>query len=78
MLDRDRDELARASDGLENAFPVFRDISIPDDAAAALAETGPLPLRRRAGGFGALAGAIVSQQVSVAAADATQLSRRSK
>ena len=38
--------------------------------AAALAETGPLPLRRRADGFEALFGAIVSQQVSVAAADA--------
>lgn len=31
---------------------------------------GPLPLRRRADGFDALFGAIVSQQVSVAAADA--------
>lgn len=38
--------------------------------AAALRETGPLPLRRRPDGFGALLGAIVSQQVSVAAADA--------
>lgn len=36
----------------------------------ALARTGPLPLRRRADGFGALLSAIVSQQVSVAAADA--------
>lgn len=36
----------------------------------ALVLTGPLPLRRRPGGFGALMGAIVSQQVSVAAADA--------
>ena len=32
--------------------------------------TGPLPLRRRADGFEALLDAIVSQQVSVAAADA--------
>ncbi|MEX5729214.1 DNA-3-methyladenine glycosylase II [Rhodovulum iodosum] len=32
--------------------------------------TGPLPLRRRDDGFDALFGAIVSQQVSVAAADA--------
>ena len=38
--------------------------------AAALAETGPLPLRRRDDGFAALLSAIVSQQVSVAAADA--------
>lgn len=38
--------------------------------AAALALTGPLPLRRRAGGFGALLDAIVSQQVSVASAQA--------
>lgn len=36
----------------------------------ALALTGPLPLRRRADGFAALMSAIVSQQVSVAAADA--------
>ncbi|PRX38108.1 DNA-3-methyladenine glycosylase II [Meinhardsimonia xiamenensis] len=38
--------------------------------AHALALTGPLPLRRRADGFAALLSAIVSQQVSVAAADA--------
>ncbi len=38
--------------------------------AAALERTGPLPLRRRADGFEQLLGAIVSQQVSVAAADA--------
>jgi DNA-3-methyladenine glycosylase II len=38
--------------------------------AAALAETGPLPLRRRKDGFEALLSAIVSQQVSVAAAAA--------
>jgi DNA-3-methyladenine glycosylase II len=37
---------------------------------AALEAVGPLPLRRRADGFAALFGAIVSQQVSVAAADA--------
>ncbi|TCP42203.1 DNA-3-methyladenine glycosylase family protein [Rhodovulum marinum] len=36
----------------------------------ALALTGPLPLRRRTDGFDALLSAIVSQQVSVAAADA--------
>jgi len=38
--------------------------------AAALAATGPLPLRRRPDGFPALLGAIVSQQVSTAAARA--------
>jgi DNA-3-methyladenine glycosylase II len=38
--------------------------------AAALAQTGPLALRRRPDGFAALLDAIVSQQVSVAAADA--------
>ena len=38
--------------------------------ARALALTGPLPLRRRPDGFAALLDAIVSQQVSVAAADA--------
>ena len=38
--------------------------------AAALEATGPLPLRLRADGFEALMGAIVSQQVSVAAAEA--------
>ncbi|MBD3677158.1 MAG: DNA-3-methyladenine glycosylase 2 family protein [Rhodobacteraceae bacterium] len=38
--------------------------------AFALEQTGPLPLRRRKDGFETLLGAIVSQQVSVAAADA--------
>ncbi|AZQ67857.1 DNA-3-methyladenine glycosylase 2 family protein [Silicimonas algicola] len=38
--------------------------------AHALTLTGPLPLRRRKDGFPALLDAIVSQQVSVAAADA--------
>lgn len=38
--------------------------------AAALAMTGPLPLRRRAGGFAALLHTICAQQLSVAAADA--------
>ena len=38
--------------------------------AHALAQTGPLPLRRRGDGFSHLLGAIVSQQVSVASADA--------
>lgn len=38
--------------------------------AHALSLTGPLPLRRREGGFAALYDAIVSQQVSVASANA--------
>ena len=38
--------------------------------AAALDQTGPLPLRRREDGFAALLNAIVSQQVSVASARA--------
>ena len=38
--------------------------------AAALALTGPLPLRRQADGFAALLDAIVGQQVSVASARA--------
>ncbi len=38
--------------------------------AHALERTGPLPLRRRKDGFAQLLGAIVSQQVSVASADA--------
>lgn len=38
--------------------------------AAALQLTGPLPLRRKPDGFGALLSAIVSQQVSVASASA--------
>ena len=38
--------------------------------AHALAQTGPLPLRRRPDGYRALLGAIVSQQVSVASANA--------
>lgn len=46
---------------LANAEPRF---------AAALSETGPLPLRLRKDGFAALLDAIVSQQISVAAANA--------
>lgn len=38
--------------------------------AMALSETGPLPLRRKPDGFAELVSAIVSQQVSVAAANA--------
>jgi DNA-3-methyladenine glycosylase II len=41
--------------------------------AQALELTGPLPLRRRPDGFAALLDAIVSQQVSVAAAEAIRL-----
>ncbi len=40
--------------------------------ARAYAETGPLPLRRRAGGFGALLDAICAQQLSVASASAVK------
>ena len=53
--------VAEGAEWLARAEPRF---------AHALALTGPLPLRRRADGFAALAGAIVSQQVSVAAANA--------
>ena len=45
--------------------------------AAALADTGPLPLRLRADGFAQLLSAIVSQQVSVASAAARSWPRRS-
>jgi len=38
--------------------------------ASALQNTGPLPLRLRSDGFDALVGAIISQQVSVASANA--------
>lgn len=38
--------------------------------AVALSETGPLPLRRNAGGFAALLDTIMGQQVSVASAEA--------
>ncbi|MEL7025989.1 MAG: DNA-3-methyladenine glycosylase 2 family protein [Pseudomonadota bacterium] len=44
--------------------------SIEPRFAAALDQTGPLPLRLRKDGFEALLSAIVSQQVSVAAANA--------
>ena len=53
--------VAEGADWLAGAEPRF---------AAALDLTGPLPLRRRRDGFEALLAAIVSQQVSVAAADA--------
>jgi len=51
--------VAEGAEWLAGAEPRF---------ARALALTGPLPLRRRGDGFGALLSAIVSQQVSVAAA----------
>jgi DNA-3-methyladenine glycosylase II len=44
--------------------------SVEPRFGAALARTGPLPLRRRPEGFAALFDAIVSQQVSVAAGNA--------
>lgn len=55
------DCVAEGADWLARAEPRFAD---------ALKQTGPLPLRRRRDGFTALLDAIVSQQVSVAAADA--------
>ena len=55
------DCVAEGADWLARAEPRF---------AQALDQTGPLPLRRRRDGFTALLDAIVSQQVSVAAADA--------
>jgi DNA-3-methyladenine glycosylase II len=54
-------DLAEGAEWLARAEPRF---------ARALELTGPLPLRRRPDGFPALFGAIVSQQVSVAAAQA--------
>lgn len=55
------DDVAEGAAWLAAAEPRF---------AAALELTGPLPLRRRADGFATLFSAIVSQQVSVAAATA--------
>ena len=55
------DCVAEGAQWLSRAEPRF---------ARALELTGPLPSRRRADGFAALLGAIVSQQVSVAAANA--------
>ncbi len=55
------DDVAEGAAWLAAAEPRF---------AQALELTGPLPLRRRADGFATLFGAIVSQQVSVAAANA--------
>jgi len=53
--------IAEGADWLARREPQF---------AEALRLTGPLPLRRRRGGFAALLDAIVSQQVSVASANA--------
>jgi DNA-3-methyladenine glycosylase II len=55
------EDVAEGADWLARAEPRF---------AQALAATGPLPLRRRPDGFPTLLAAIVSQQVSVAAASA--------
>jgi DNA-3-methyladenine glycosylase II len=55
------EDVAEGADWLARAEPRF---------AHALAATGPLPLRRRPDGFPTLLSAIVSQQVSVAAASA--------
>ena len=54
-------DVAEGADWLAAHVPQF---------ATALAATGPLPLRLRADGFDALIGAIISQQVSVASANA--------
>lgn len=53
------DDLAEGADWLAARCPVWRRV---------LPEIGPLPLRRRPDGFEAMASAIVSQQISVAAA----------
>ncbi|MFD0980705.1 DNA-3-methyladenine glycosylase family protein [Tropicimonas aquimaris] len=53
--------VAEGADWLARTEPRF---------AAALIRTGPLPLRRRKDGYEALLAVIVSQQVSVASADA--------
>ena len=53
--------VAEGADWLARSDPRF---------AAALEQTGPLPLRRRPDGFAQLLSAIVSQQVSVASANA--------
>jgi DNA-3-methyladenine glycosylase II len=55
------EDVAEGADWLARAEPRF---------AHALEATGPLPLRRRPDGFPTLLSAIVSQQVSVAAASA--------
>lgn len=54
------DDLAEGVAHLAAVCPVW---------AGVLDEIGPLPLRRNPGGFRAIAGAIVSQQISIAAAN---------
>ena len=54
------DDISEGAEWLASREPRF---------AHALEQVGPLPLRRRAGGFEQLLSAIVSQQLSVAAAD---------
>lgn len=39
MVDRDRDELARAANGLDNVLPLSYDISIPEQATQMVTET---------------------------------------
>lgn len=60
LIETDKD-VARGADRLCAAHPGF---------AAGYARTGPLPLRRKPGGFATLLDAIVSQQVSTASAAA--------
>jgi DNA-3-methyladenine glycosylase II len=68
QTDRDVGRVIRGPDCLaEGAAHLAR---VEPRFAHALEATGPLPLRLRDGGFAALMDAIVSQQVSVAAADA--------
>lgn len=55
------DDLAEGAAHLASVCPVW---------ARVLPQLGPLPLRRRADGFEAMASAIVAQQISVAAAEA--------
>lgn len=54
-------DVAEGAEWLANRHPAF---------ATALTQTGPLPLRRNPDGFETLLSAIVSQQVSVASANA--------
>ncbi len=60
IIETDAD-VVEGADWLAENVPEFK---------AALALTGPLPLRRRAGGFENLLNAIIGQQVSIASAQA--------
>ncbi|KIN61293.1 DNA-3-methyladenine glycosylase II [Sulfitobacter noctilucae] len=60
-LIRTQDDLAEGAAWLARTEPRF---------APVLAQTGPLPLRLKPGGFAGLLDIIISQQVSVASADA--------